>query len=124
MIQNNLIGEIGDNTMQNLWKETLEDLAYYGKTVSDIRFIEGNGYEIKLENFMEIASKYNYDDGYGWQEVPIDLKIVGDNWWLERHEYDGSEWWEYKQRPARPAKICHLLGFDRDTNNGYVMETL
>lgn len=26
--------------------------------------------------------------------------VVGDDWWLERHEYDGSEWWEFKRLPS------------------------
>ena len=30
--------------------------------------------------------------------------VVGNNWWLERHEYDGSEWWEYKQFPVKPEE--------------------
>lgn len=28
--------------------------------------------------------------------------IVGENWWLERSEYDGSEGWEYKQAQKEP----------------------
>ena len=31
-------------------------------------------------------------------EVAEDLVVVGDNWWIERHEYDGNEWWEYKEK--------------------------
>jgi hypothetical protein len=33
------------------------------------------------------------------------LEIVGDDWWLERHEYDGAEWWEYKTKPSMPESI-------------------
>ena len=29
-------------------------------------------------------------------------KIVGDNWWLERDEYDGAEGWEFKVMPIKP----------------------
>lgn len=32
----------------------------------------------------------------------MSLKIVGDNWWLERHEYDGAEWFEFKTLPQKP----------------------
>lgn len=31
--------------------------------------------------------------------------IVGDDWWMERHEYDGSEWWEFKELPKKPTFI-------------------
>ena len=42
---------------------------------------------------------FEYDDGYGITEVNMGLKLVGKDFWLERHEYDGSEWWEYKTLP-------------------------
>lgn len=29
-------------------------------------------------------------------------KTEDDVLWLERHEYDGSEWWEYKTMPTEP----------------------
>lgn len=35
-------------------------------------------------------------------ESVLDLLVVGNNWWLERHNYDGSEWWEFKRLPTRP----------------------
>ena len=34
-----------------------------------------------------------------------DLVVVGDNWWIERRDYDGSEWWEYKEKPKQISKI-------------------
>jgi len=52
------------------------------------------------DEFMKIAkdAKNSYD------EVACDLKIVGKNFWLERHEYDSDEWWEYKTLPERPKQ--------------------
>ena len=46
-----------------------------------------------------MASGFNYDNGFGGAEVHGDLKIVGNDWWMERGEYDGSEWWEFKTLP-------------------------
>ena len=40
-----------------------------------------------------------YDSGYGAAEVAPDLKLIGEDFWLERAEYDGSEWREYKTIP-------------------------
>ena len=41
---------------------------------------------------------FEYDNGYGCQEV--DGKIVfTDNSWIQRGEYDGSEWWTYLRCP-------------------------
>jgi len=54
-----------------------------------------------LGDFKELAN-CEYDSGYGALEVAKDLLVVGKDWWLERHEYEGLEWWEYKTMPARP----------------------
>jgi len=43
-----------------------------------------------------------YDSGYGATKVAKDLVIVGEDWWLERCEYNGSEWWEFKTLPVKP----------------------
>lgn len=42
-----------------------------------------------------------------------DLIVCGKNWWLERHEYDGAEWWEFKEyrsKPSRELKKYRLSG--------------
>jgi len=31
----------------------------------------------------------------------VSLTVAGDDWWLERHGYDGSEWWEFKTLPKK-----------------------
>lgn len=102
--------------MKNLWDETKSVLRVHGKSFSDVQYVCGNQFEVL--NFEELARRTNYDNGFGSQEVAEDLKIVGDNWWLERHEYDGSEWWEYKEKPRRPkstVKMKKLTGdyFDK-----------
>lgn len=33
---------------------------------------------------------------------------MGDDWWLERHEYDGSEWFELKECPDKPKQKIEL----------------
>lgn len=90
----------------NLLNETIRVLKEHGKEFSDIHYVCGDQFEVL--NFEELARQADYDDGYGGQEIAIDLKIVGDNWWLERHEYDGSEWWEYKEKPQRPKSAVKM----------------
>lgn len=90
--------------MKNLLKETLNVLNKKGKTFDDVRAICGDKFKISLEDFMKYAD-VEYDGGFGRQEVPTDLKVIGDNWWLERHEYDDSEWWEFKTLPVIPDEI-------------------
>ena len=84
----------------NFLNETLEKLQENGKTENDVLFVMCNGY-FSFEKFKEI-SDFIYSDGYGSPEIPTNIMIVGYNWWLERGEYDGSEWWEFKTLPKRP----------------------
>lgn len=87
----------------NLLKETLEIIKGKGHEENEILWVGNKNFKTTWENFKEIAN-INYDDGYGGAEVAQDILIVGDKFWLERHEYDGSEWWEYKQKPQEPEK--------------------
>jgi len=88
----------------NLLQETLEILSEHGKTKDDVLWCgsEAFGY-FTWEDFEELAND-DYNESYGLQEVVTDLLIVGKDFWLERHEYDGSEWWEYKSFPKKPER--------------------
>jgi hypothetical protein len=93
----------------NLKDETISILEKHGLTPSDIKFISVSGrndeeYEISIEDFFAAAECFDYDHGYGLEVVNHSLKIVGDGWWLDRREYDGSEWWEFHTPAQRPAK--------------------
>lgn len=95
--------------MRNLYEETLDILKENGKTENDVMwfgrlFYDDDQQEYPRDKFKEYLN-YKYDGGYGGTEVDEYLYIVGDNWWLERHEYDGSEWWEYKTMPTRPSIV-------------------
>lgn len=54
---------------------------------------------------------FNYDSGYGGQELYGTIWYT-DGTWSSRGEYDGSEWWEYNQCPEITPD---LLG-DPDSN--------
>lgn len=90
--------------MTNLKDETLAILEANQKTPDDIRWIGCKDFMISMSDFWKLADT-EYDDGYGGQEVATDLVVVGDDWWLERYEYDGAEWWEYKKVPVKPPTI-------------------
>ena len=113
----------------NLLEETLEILQNHEKSIEDVKFIcckwmEYNcsiGYHKEYEYYMtweDFASMANrfYDNGYGGTKVKDRLQIVGKNWWLERHEYDGSEWWEFKSLPKKPKeyKKFSLFNYEED----------
>lgn len=91
--------------MTNLWGETSRVLVTYGKSFDDVKYIQGSDFGITKENFEQVAKKSEYYSGFGSAKVAEDLVIVGDDWWLERHEYDGSEWWEYKETPKQINEI-------------------
>lgn len=85
----------------NLLEETERMLAKYNKSWDDVRWIGVAEEEIPIDVFKKLANR-RYDNGFGINEVRLDLVAVGSNWWFERDEYDGSEWWEFKTMPKRP----------------------
>lgn len=87
--------------MTNLKDSTIRAITKHGKTLEDVKWIGCAAYKIPIDKFWEMADR-EFDAGYGGTEVAEDLIVVGDNWWLERREYDGSEWWEYKEKPTEP----------------------
>ena len=89
--------------MSNLLEETIAVLTENKKSPKDVIWVGNNlGYST-WENFASIAN-FEYDNGYGSEEVVPSLLLVGKDWWLERHEYDGSEWWEFKSLPIQPKR--------------------
>lgn len=89
--------------MKNLRLETAEILQQHGKTAADVLWVQWEGkFHCTFEEFVAAANFFEYDDGYGGAEVATSLKVVGKDWWLERGEYDGSEWWEFKTLPTKP----------------------
>ena len=48
---------------------------------------------------------FKYDSGYGMQEVDGRVWLVEEGTWLERGEYDGSEWWVYRKCPQIPSDL-------------------
>lgn len=89
--------------MKNLLTETIETLKNHDKTPTDVLWLGSKEAHFNWEIFRQLADE-SYDDGYGCAEVAENLCVVGDNWWLERHEYDGREWWEYKELPIKPLE--------------------
>ena len=106
----------------NLYKETLHILEENNKSIDDIDFLilvdcdDSNIWDVKdedyystddIQKFILWCNRYsNYDDEFGGVEIPINVMVIfKDNSWIERHEYDGSEWWEYKETPKRVANV-------------------
>lgn len=97
----------------NLLKETKSVLKENGKTIKDIIAVQGNDFGMSVDNFIRLADT-EYNRGYGAQKVAQDLLLIGKDFWLERKEYDGSEWWEYK---AFPNILENIIDVDALTVN-------
>ena len=84
----------------NLLNETRDILSSNNKTFDDVLFVGDGSTHTKMtvKEFLEHAN-VEYNGGYGIEEINTKLILVGKDFWLERHEYDGSEWWEYKSMP-------------------------
>lgn len=68
-----------------------------------ISLIEG----YTLEEYEEFLKKldFEYDAGYGGQELYGIVWLMEENTWLERGEYDGSEWWNFQECPPIPKTL-------------------
>jgi hypothetical protein len=95
----------------NLRRETAEMLKGQGKTAADVCWVQWGEFHCSWDEFVA-AANFDYDNGYGGNEIPMDLKVVGTDWWLERGEYDGSEWWEFKTMPIKPE--LHRVPVEKD----------
>jgi hypothetical protein len=94
--------------MSNAKKEILEEIG--SKEVELIRIVFGRSYGSEpqkiIEGGVEVVDglDFEYDDGYGSQFL-FGYIWYTDGTWSEREEYDGSEWWAHKERPAKDVKI-------------------
>ena len=59
------------------------------------------------EEYQEFLHRidFDYDAGYGGQELFGTVWLMKPNTWLSRGEYDGSEWWEYNECPSVPEEL-------------------
>lgn len=58
------------------------------------------------QEYQEFMSGLNFDyhDGYGGQII-FGHVWFNDGTWLDRGEYDGSEWWEHRVMPVIPDSL-------------------
>lgn len=90
-------------TMEIIKEIGAEVLAYKFMRVMDPFFEKGNPKTFKGKgeiNWEKIPAKLlQYDDGFGCQYWR-GIILLSNNTWLERAEYDGSEWWEHNEAPT------------------------
>lgn len=57
----------------------------------------------ELNDFLD-SLNFNYDNGYGGQELFGTIWLEDDTW-CTREEYDGSEWWRHNKIPLIPMEL-------------------
>lgn len=93
---------------KNAKNEFLSIISGYKLIASEIRYMDNIGisHDIKL-NPLFSKNEYDvfldslnndYDDGYGGQNL-FGVIFCEDGAWMQRDEYDGSEWWSIYQYP-------------------------
>lgn len=95
----------------NFLAETKRAINLSGHVPSDIVFIGSvdSGHACTWDEFLLLAD-FDYDCGFGAQEVPCDLIIAfsdGSTMW--RHEYDGSERWDYSVPFKMPEETLPIV---------------
>ena len=105
--------------MQNLLKETIEVIKEHGHETKDVLWVGNHEVKSTWENFVRIAD-IEYHDDLAPIYIPIDLMVVGKDWWLERCTEDNVfEWWEYKEYPKEPVeKVTFLTLISDDADYG------
>ena len=64
----------------------------------DVKYVCGDEFQISLGQFWELSDT-EYDSSYGAPEIATDLTLVGEDFWMERGEYDGAELWDFHTMP-------------------------
>lgn len=75
-------------------------VSYYSNEENDLIKLPVGYTEEQYNQFLEQLD-FQYDSGYGSQYLQGIIWYENDMW-SERGEYDGSEWWEYRQMPIIP----------------------
>jgi hypothetical protein len=108
--------------LANLLNQTTEVLEQNGKSPRDVRWVGVPGKWATSWQEFAAHSDFEYDDSYGGAEIEEELLVVGDDWWLERGEYDGSEWWAFKTMPQGPENLVdHITDKHLRRNFAFLM---
>lgn len=101
------VKKFGDKT--NLWEETIECLHKYGLSFDDVLWVSVRGKKLSIDRFKALAD-FEYDAGFGSQEVQPSLRLHGKDWLMYRHEYDGAEGWRLfsTKEPIEESSITTL----------------
>lgn len=102
----------------NFLESTINALVNNNKTIDDVLFVRNKTEQCSFIRFAEIVNNFTYINSFGCHEIDSDLVVVGkDGWWLERFNYDGTEYWVFKTTPTS-IKTTDTLNFRCDYCSG------
>lgn len=94
-----------ENADTHLLDETLDALSGIGRTPENVTAVivypdipsrtehATGGKRMSWETFAELAGKVVYDNGWGFNHIRQTV-IIGEDFVMYRHDYDGSERWK------------------------------
>ena len=99
------------------------DIVAYGYLQSRefIRFFQSSEAFIDTLNALDDHLGDSYDPGFGSQVVH-GIIVFDNQSWLERREYDGSEWWQRCSFPT-VSEVKYMAGVD-DAPKAYSTDRL
>lgn len=103
--------------LTNLLAETVAFLARQGRSPEDVDHVRYDGGWCRWPEFAAVARRIDYDNGFGAAFISPDLMVVGLDWWLNRHEYDGRENWVFNSMPRCPVGPAGTPGPDELTDD-------
>lgn len=103
----------------NLLEETIAVLGENGKTPADVLWVGDGKLAVSWSRFAKMIQGVVYDSGFGRAEICGGLLVVGNWWWLERKEYDGSERWDFKELPKLGHNARAFKFDDSEDGEGY-----
>lgn len=108
---------------ETLYEEIINFLKLYWKIENDVEYVlwytKFPSYDDWIEvyntwDWFKSNSDFLYDSWFGTNHIQLEMKIVWKDFWLERHEYDWSESWEYKEFPVKPKTKWIIEIQDKD----------
>ena len=88
------------NAKEELLKHIKDRQVEYVQVIREINYDCKQTIQGTLDEVLPALS-FDYDNGYGHQHLTGTIWYA-DGTWSERDEYDGSEWWSHRVRPALP----------------------
>jgi hypothetical protein len=94
--------------IENFEEETRREIKNVGLTPEMVAFVTDGENSQSFDDFISNCN-FEYNSSFGRAYINSNLEIVfNDGSWLERGEYDGSEWWQYKKTSAKPKGVSKL----------------